>query len=159
VAIIVAVIGSHVSLIYALDVGWYCEERTASEVAEPVLTGLFAPGLLFGMGLLFFVAGMFTPRAFARKGSRRFIVDRMWRLGHPVVAYLFIVNPVMNIFGDRAMSIEEGIADYLGNTYWDDVEFGVAWFNAALLLFSCDYAGVASFADYLVHAPSPSCLP
>jgi peptidoglycan/LPS O-acetylase OafA/YrhL len=141
VAIIVGVIGSHVSLIYALDVGWYYEERTASEVAEAVLAGLFAPGLLFGMGLLFFVAGMFTPPAFARKGSRRFIVDRMWRLGLPVVAYLFIVNPVMNFFGDRAMGIEEGIADYLRNTYWDDVEFGVAWFIAALLLFSFVYAG------------------
>jgi glucans biosynthesis protein C len=140
VAIIIGVIGSHVSLIYALDVGWYYEERTASEVAEAALAGLFAPGLLFGMGLLFFVAGMFTPRAFDRKGSRRFIVDRMWRLGLPVVAYLFIVNPVMNFFGDRAMGIEEGIADYLRNTYWDDVEFGVAWFIAALLLFSFVYA-------------------
>ena len=34
VAVIVGVIGAHVSLIYALDVGWYYEERSASEVAK-----------------------------------------------------------------------------------------------------------------------------
>jgi hypothetical protein len=57
VAIIVGVIGSHVSLLYALDVDFYYQERTAGEVARAVLGGIFAPGLLFGMGLLFFVAG------------------------------------------------------------------------------------------------------
>ena len=57
VAVIVGVIGSHVSVIYALDIGWWYEERTASEIASAVLAGVFAPGLLFGMGLMFFIAG------------------------------------------------------------------------------------------------------
>jgi fucose 4-O-acetylase-like acetyltransferase len=140
VAVIVGVIGSHVSLIYALDVGWWYEERTASEVAKAVLAGVFAPGLLFAMGLMFFVAGWFTPPAFERKGARRFVIDRMWRLGVPTVAYLFVVNPAMNFFGDRAMGQGETVADYLRNTYWYDVELGVAWFMAALLAFSVVYA-------------------
>jgi fucose 4-O-acetylase-like acetyltransferase len=140
VGLIVGVIGSHVSLIYALDVGWYYEERTASEVAKAVLAGVFSPGLLFGMGLLFFVAGMFTPPALERKGARRFVIDRLWRLGIPTGAYLFVVNPTMNFFGDRAMGEGETIADYFRRTYWDDVELGVAWFIAALLLFSLAYA-------------------
>ncbi|HSL24954.1 MAG TPA: hypothetical protein VLA54_01640, partial [Acidimicrobiia bacterium] len=53
--VIVGVIGAHVSLIYALDVAWYYQERTASEIAKSVLAAVFAPGLLFGMGLLFFL--------------------------------------------------------------------------------------------------------
>ena len=140
VAIIVGVIGSHVSLIYALDVGWYYEERTASEVAKAVLAGVFSPGLLFGVGLLFFVAGFFTPRALNRKGPRRFVIDRLWRLGVPTVAYLFVVNPAMNFFGSQAMGEGETVADHFRRTYWDDVELGVAWFLAALLLFSLAYA-------------------
>lgn len=141
VVIVVGVIGAHVSLIYALDVGWYYEERTASALARAVLAGVFAPGLLFGMGLLFFVAGMFTPRALAHKGPRRFVVDRLWRLGIPVVAYLFVVNPAMNFLGDRATGSREGVADYFRRTYRHDIELGVAWFIAALLLFSVAWAG------------------
>jgi hypothetical protein len=140
IAVIVGVIGSHVSLIYALDVGWWYEERTASEVAKAVLAGVFAPGLLFAMGLMFFVAGWFTPPAFGRKGASRFAMDRLWRLGVPTVAYLLLVNPMMNFFGDRAMGERETVADYFRNTYWFDVELGVAWFMAALLMFSLAYA-------------------
>ena len=140
VSVIVGVIAAHVSLIYALDVGWYYEERTASAVTEAVLAGIFSPGVLFGMGLLFFVAGLFTPPALERKGTARFVADRAWRLGIPTVAYLFVVDPAMNWFGDRAMGVEEGIGDYFRRTYFDDVEFGVAWFVAALLAFSVVYA-------------------
>lgn len=139
IVVIVGVIGSHVSLIYALEVGWYYQERTASQVAKAVLAGIFSPGLLFAMGLLFFVAGLFTPPALERKGPRRFVIDRLWRLGVPAVVYVFVINPAMNFFGDRAMGEGEGFGDYLRRTYWDDVEFGVAWFMAALLVFSLGY--------------------
>ena len=140
VAIIVGVIGSHVSVIYALDVGWWYEERTASEIATAVLAALFAPGLLFGMGLMFFVAGWFTPPALERKGPRGFVVDRLWRLGTPTAIYLFVVDPALNFFGARAMGERETLTDYFRRTYWDDVELGVAWFMAALLMFSLAYA-------------------
>lgn len=140
VAIITGVIGAHVALIYALDVGWYYEERTASTVAKAILAAVFSPGLLFGMGLMFFLAGMFTPAALAAKGPRRFAAERLRRLGLPVVAYVFVINPAMNALGDRAMGQGEGLADYLRRTYRDDVELGVAWFIAALLLFSLGYA-------------------
>jgi hypothetical protein len=140
VAVIIGVIGAHVAMIYALDVGWYYEERTASEVAKAILAALFAPGLLFGMGLLFFVAGLFTPRAFARKGPWRFAGDRALRLGVPTLVYLFVVNPAMNFWGDHAMGYGESVPDYFRRTYFDDVELGVAWFIAGLLVFSFLYA-------------------
>lgn len=140
VVIICGVIGAHVSLIYALDVGWYYEERTAGAVAQAVLAGLFAPGLLFGMGLLFFIAGLFTTRALSRRGTRRFVVERLWRLGVPTAAYVFIVNPAMTFGGDRAMGQRENLGDYFRHTYREDIDFGVAWFIAALLLFSLAWA-------------------
>jgi hypothetical protein len=51
IVVIVGVIGAHVSLINALDVGWYYEERTAGEVTRAILAAMFAPGLLFGRDL------------------------------------------------------------------------------------------------------------
>jgi hypothetical protein len=150
VAVIVGVIGAHVSLIYALDVGWYYQERTASTVAKAVLAAAFAPGLLFGMGLLFFVAGLVTPPAIARKGPRRFAVDRLWRLGIPIVAYVFVLNPLLNFLGDHAMGYGETVDDYFRRTYWDDVEFGIAWFIFALLLFSL------AWAAWRAHRPAPA---
>ncbi|HET9203534.1 MAG TPA: acyltransferase [Acidimicrobiia bacterium] len=155
VAVIVGVIGAHVSLIYALDVGWYYEERTASEVAKAILAGAFSPGLLFGMGLLFFVAGLFTPPALERKDARRFVVDRLWRLGVPTVAYLLLVNPAMNFFGDSAMGEGETVGAYFRRTYWDDVELGVAWFMAALLAFSIAYAAWRWRHPLLIGAHTP----
>ncbi|HEX5630840.1 MAG TPA: acyltransferase, partial [Acidimicrobiia bacterium] len=143
------------SLIYALDVGWYYQERTATDVAKAVLAAVFSPGLLFGMGLLFFVAGLFTPPALERKGARRFIVDRLWRLGVPTVAYVFVINPAMNFFGDRAMGQGETIADYFGRTYWDDVELGVAWFITALLAFSLVYAAWRRRRPQTIRAATP----
>ncbi|HSJ71442.1 MAG TPA: acyltransferase [Acidimicrobiia bacterium] len=140
VAIIVGVIGSHVSVIYALDIAWWYEERTANEISKAVLAGVFAPGLLFGMGMMFFVAGWFTPPAFERKGARRFVIDRLWRIGIPTAVYLFVLNPAMSFFGARAMGEGATIANYWRRTYWDDVELGVAWFMAALLMFSLAYA-------------------
>lgn len=140
VAVVTGVIGSHVGLIYALDVAWYYEERTASGIATAILAGVFSPGLLFAMGLLFFVAGLFAPPALDRKGLRRFVADRSWRLGIPTVVYLFLVNPALNFVGDHAMGEGERLADYLRLTYADDVEFGVAWFLAALWAFSLVYA-------------------
>jgi hypothetical protein len=140
VAVIVGVIGAHVAIIYALDVGWYYEELTAGEVTKALLAAAFSPGALFGMGLLFFVAGLFTPPALERKGARRFMADRAWRLGVPVIAYLFVVDPAMNALGSWATGEGESVAEYFRNTYWDDVEFGVAWFILALLAFSLVFA-------------------
>jgi hypothetical protein len=57
-----------------------------------------------------------------------------------LLAYLFVINPAMNVFGDRAMGTAEGVAEYFRLSYWHDVEFGVAWFIAALLLFSLGFA-------------------
>ena len=71
------------------------------------------------MGLLFFVAGLFTPPALAYKGPRRFIGDRLWRLGVPTVAYLFVINPAMNLFGDRAMGANPMQVSALGRAVLD----------------------------------------
>ena len=128
-------------MIYALDVGWYYEERTASAVATAILAGVFSPGLLFGMGLLFFVAGLFhisCLRPQRAHGASSSTGCGVWASLRPPTCS--VVDPAMNFFGDRAMGQGETVAEYFRLTYREDVEFGVAWFMAALLAFSVVYA-------------------
>jgi len=50
----------------------------------------------FFMGLLFFVAGFFAPGSLDRKGTKQFIRDRAFRLGLPVLFYMFVLGPICN---------------------------------------------------------------
>ena len=46
------------------------------------------------MGLLFLLSGYFTPGSYERKGPRKFLTDRLLRLGIPTLLYVFIISPL-----------------------------------------------------------------
>lgn len=140
VAVIVGVIAAHVSTAYILDIDWYYEERTASAVSEALLAPVVWMGLLFGMGLLFLVAGLFTPAAFARKGPRGFALGRLMRLGLPLVVFVFVFEPLTDFVGYRGMGGDDGFIAYLDRWRREDADLSVMWFVAALLAFSLVYA-------------------
>jgi fucose 4-O-acetylase-like acetyltransferase len=140
VAVIVGVIAAHVSTAYILDVDWYYMERTAAAVSETVLTPIVWTGLLFGMGLLFLVAGLFTPPAFARKGPRGFALGRLMRLGLPLAVFVIVFEPLTDFVGYRGMGGDDGFIAYLDRWRREDADLSVMWFVAALLAFSLVYA-------------------
>jgi peptidoglycan/LPS O-acetylase OafA/YrhL len=139
VAVITGVIAFHVATAYLLDISWYYQEQTASKAAVAVATAVFVPTALFGMAVLFLVAGMMTARSVARKGSRPFWRDRLLKLGLPIVAYLLVVDPATSVLGSW------GSGDYLDFATMVRYEFthtgsGPMWFVIALLVFSLTYA-------------------
>ena len=140
VVVIAGVIVAHTATAYILDFDWYYEERTASVVTEAIVGVIVGAGLLFGMGLLFLLAGLLTPPAFARKGAPRFARDRLLRLGIPLVVYVFVIDPLTDFIGYRATGGSRGLAGYLGIWWRDDADLGPAWFVAVLLVFSLGYA-------------------
>ena len=94
------------------------------------------------MGILFFIAGHFIPASYDRKGFRKFIKDRLVRLGVPTVFYIFIINPIItdvimgfmdshSFFQDYAKNITS--LRFIGDT-------GPLWFTFALLAFTVFYA-------------------
>jgi glucan biosynthesis protein C len=142
VTVIVAVIVAHVATAYIIDpAGWYYEERTASEAAEALVLAVVGPGLLFGMGVLFLLAGLLSAPALARKGPGRFAIDRLLRLGLPLFVYVWVVDSLTGYLGDRGSGVDVGFFEYLGRWWPEYADFGVAWFIAALLGFSLVYAG------------------
>jgi glucan biosynthesis protein C len=140
VAVIVGVIAAHVSTAYILDFDWYYEERTASAVSEAVLSAIFGTGLLFGMGLLFLVAGLYTPPSCARKGPRGFALGRAMRLGLPLVVFVIVIDSLTDFVGYRGMGGDDGLIAYLDRWRREDADLSVMWFVAALLAFSLAYA-------------------
>ena len=142
VAVIVGVIITHVATAYVLDSDWYYEERTAHAVTEAVVASAILPAALFGMAALFLVAGWLAHRSLVRKGSGRFVLGRLTRLGVPLVIFTTLVGPLTSVVGGWAEG-EPGSGD-LGSMFIGevrDLDTGPTWFLAALLVFSMAYAG------------------
>jgi peptidoglycan/LPS O-acetylase OafA/YrhL len=140
IAIIVGMIVTHVATAYLIDIDWYYMERTAGDPAEMLGWALVGIGALFGMGLLFLVAGLFTPRSLTRKGPHRFAIDRLVRLGSPLLVYVFVIDLVTDFFGYRGMGGTDAPIPYLARWWRADADLGPAWFIAVLLAFSLVYA-------------------
>lgn len=98
----------------------------------------------FSMSLFFFVSGYFIPASLERKGTKTFILDRLKRLGIPVLIYIFIIHPICVKLVYPQLNIVEFTMkgfhnlDFLGRT-------GPLWFAFALLIFSVIFALVHKY--------------
>jgi len=114
-------------------------EASLSGVAEALLVPIVSIGGLFLMGLFFFVSGLLTPSALDRKGVRRFVVDRLWRLGVPFAAFTLLLWPI------TMYAVREPF-EHQGSLWWwftheePILDNGPIWFIGVLLLFSLGYA-------------------
>ena len=121
---------------------------TATQV---VLFALVSPFAFFLIALLFLVAGLLTPSSLQRKGTARFLGDRLLRLGVPFVVYVLLVQPTLNYALQHPLGAAPGSywAEYLGSGRLDT---GPLWFVGVLLVFSVGYAGWSNFWEW------PACI-
>lgn len=141
VVLIAGVIAIHGLIGYSdLDVWPYglVRETTMSTPAHVALLVVAGPFGLFLMALLFLVAGLLTPSSLRRKGTRKFIQDRLLRLGVPFLVFVLLLWPVLlyaiyRPFGHVTSSFWAATRDGMPDT-------GPAWFIAVLLLLSLLYA-------------------
>lgn len=116
-------------------------EATLDPVVEMVLLVALSPFGFFLIALLFLVAGLLTPGSHDRKGGRRFVHDRLLRLGVPFAVYVFLVQPLLvyavaHPYGGASGSFWQ---EYLGAE--KQIDTGPLWFVGVLLLYSLAYAG------------------
>jgi glucans biosynthesis protein C len=141
-AITLVVLG-HVAVSYGAAGDWYYHgEGQASVAAQLLMLPLMAIGASFMMGLLFLVAGYFTPRSYDRKGPGSFLADRLKRLGIPLLLFAIVIHPLCEYLvqahsGEYRGSYWSFIPPYVRNL--DTSGFGVTWFLEALLIFSIFY--------------------
>lgn len=141
VVLIAGVIAFHGLLGYSdLEVWPYGLVRETTMAAPSMALALAAAGPfgLFLMALLFLVAGLLTPEALHRKGTRRFVGERLLRLGVPFLVFVGLLWPVLLYALYRPLGHVTG--SLWVATLQGEPDTGPAWFVAVLLLFSLVYA-------------------
>ncbi len=143
---IILVISMHAADTYSPLGNWYFVDRRP--LSEPALLTFAAWQMYlqcFFMGLLFFIAGLFVPSSFDRKGSLQFLRDRAFRLGLPTLLYMFCIGPLTEYYlahswtsTERTSFLNEWIKHIRNGQFLQ--ENGPLWFCVALLIFSAAYA-------------------
>lgn len=124
----------------------------------------------FFMGLFFLIAGYFHPGSLDRKGSIKFVLDRLWRFGVPVVIMVLGITP---LFIYQHEVLYSGVpacgywnfytGAYLGITPrpigWPGdpgihTEFVHLWFIENLFIYGCVYALYRLLVGKLDHKPA-----
>jgi fucose 4-O-acetylase-like acetyltransferase len=144
---IILVISMHAADTYSPLGSWYFVQRT--KLGIPTLLTFAAWQMYlqaFFMGLLFFIAGYFVPQSLARKGRLRFVRDRAFRLGLPVLFYMLLLGPVTEYYVAHSWSAP---GSSFIREWWLHIidlevlsENGPLWFCLALLIFSLLYAAL-----------------
>lgn len=138
----ILVIMHHTSITYGGEGSWYYVEAVGGDLTptKAMLSMFTGVNQAFFMGFFFLISGFFTPGAFNRKGSARFLVDRFIRLGIPLIVYMMLIGPGLNYALNFAGTTP------LWSFYKESVltfkvmDIGPLWFAEALLYFAIIYA-------------------
>jgi len=122
----------------------YVEEGEISMVSTILLTLFVAINQAFFMGFFFMISSYFTPGSYDRKGAGAFVLDRLKRLGIPLLFYIVVIDPLLTFvlarFYGYAGSLGQFLRLHLQNTLdYKSLGVGPLWFVAALLIFSLVY--------------------
>jgi fucose 4-O-acetylase-like acetyltransferase len=121
---------------------WYWEVQHPDVFSFMVLTMHNCVVQSFSMGLFFFISGYFTAGSYARKGPRRFLTDRLLRLGIPLLLYDWLINPLASLpilliqASSSAKSVGGKAAGYYSSFH---IGTGPLWFVETVLIFSLIY--------------------
>jgi glucans biosynthesis protein C len=143
IMLITMVLGVHLSITYGGGGSWYYKEVQQPDVLSfMVLTMHNCVVQSFSMGLFFFISGYFTAGSYDRKGPRRFLTDRLLRLGIPLLLYDWLINPLASL---PILLVQPSSS---GGTVWDKaagyyssfhIGTGPLWFVETVLIFSLIY--------------------
>lgn len=145
---IILVVSMHAADTYSPLGNWYFVDRHPLSTATLLTFAAWQMYLqCFFMGLLFFVAGFFVPSSFERKGALQFVRDRGFRLGMPVLLYMFCIGPLTEYYLAHSWTSTEPTS--FSNEWVKHIrngqflqENGPLWFCVALLIFSIAYVAV-----------------
>jgi glucans biosynthesis protein C len=144
--LILIVICHHAAVTYSHVGGWYYLDGPEPPLSVKLpFIALETYDQAYFMGLLFFLAGYFVPRAFDAKGSGRFLRDRAIRLGIPSLLFMLIIHPITvywllrRFYDPGRPSLNAVYGRYImsGRVLSGT---GPMWFAVALLVFCCAYA-------------------
>ncbi|MFT7560190.1 MAG: glucan biosynthesis protein C [Flavobacteriales bacterium] len=131
------VILHHTAIVYGGGGSWYWVQE--EQFTNLSLLFFNVVNQSFFMGFFFLFAGYYTPASFARKGIKRFWVERLQRLAVPLMAYFFIISPITKALARRSTD-QPFWAELVNMVQWQEFEPGPLWFAEALLIFAALYS-------------------
>jgi len=122
----------------------YVEAGEISTVSTILMTLFVAINQAFFMGFFFMISSYFTPGSYDRKGPGPYVLDRLKRLGIPLLFYIVVIDPLLNFvlarYNGYPGSLGQFLRLHLQNTLdYKALGVGPLWFVAALLIFSLAY--------------------
>jgi len=150
----VLVVGVHAAVTYGAAGSWFFDDPVRNFPTSAALTFFNIYCQSFFMGLFFFISGLFTPRSIERKGPARFVLDRLVRLGIPLVVFFFLIDPLTEYAGYRAdhpAGVDLLAFLRVGIRTLENTGTGPLWFVQTLLGFSIIAALVAAFVPGTVR--------
>jgi len=135
----VLVVLHHTFITYGAPGGWYFKQPSNLKAALFPMTVFVATNQSFFMGFFFFLSALFVGPSYKKKGAGKFLVDRLKRLGVPLVFYSLVLSPVLNYTVEHyGYGQHHSFTEYMsGYHHW--IDFGVMWFVAALIVFNLVY--------------------
>jgi fucose 4-O-acetylase-like acetyltransferase len=139
ILVIALVVIVHVAIVYG-GLAADADAVAADALSSGVLLWLGLTAQAFAMGLLFAIAGYFTPGAYDRRGAWGFVRSRLLHLGVPLLFYDLVINPLI-VFaataGRQGAPLSTFVASY--PSFITGVGTGPTWFLLNLLLFDLGY--------------------
>ncbi len=137
--IIMVVVMVHTAVTYSGIGDWYYIENKVQDVGSIVFFGSFGAIMQsFDMSFLFMVAGYFVPLSYDMKGPAKFIKDRLYRLGIPLLIYMLILHQLSVKLADPQVDIIDFYINSIKNLSIFSGS-GPLWFVLVLLIFTAIY--------------------
>jgi glucans biosynthesis protein C len=144
---IVLVLLVHIALTYGASGLWYYKEGSLKGPEYYAFLVFTCTCQAFFMGILFLLAGYFTPASFDRKGSGQFTLDRLIRLWLPVGVFILLIDPFVQyaLISAGAWPSPTGLPITLQDlpglflNPFSGLGFGPLWFIEALFYFTLIY--------------------
>lgn len=128
----ILVILHHNAIAYSGSGPWGIIDPGADEISSILFLIFTAVNQTYFMAAFFLLAGYFTPRSLENKGPQAFLLDRLLRLGIPVLVYTTLIVNINGLILDRLV-YQTPFHVRLG---WD---VGPLWFLVELMFFSSIY--------------------
>ena len=145
---IILVVMFHTAITYSgIGYWFYIEPSNLGNATYFFFLILISFSQAFFMSLLFAVAGYFIPGSLAKKGIKKFIAGRIFRLGLPSLIFALFIFPICEMLANPSFNFNyylHGIKTFRFISWT-----GPLWFTLALLGFTLIYVTAKRWIDAL----------
>lgn len=155
----VIVLLHHLAITYGAPGGWYYREfefHQLDTISLAVLVLFSASNQAYFMAFFFFLSGYFSGQATQDHQPGSFLVQRVIRLGVPVLLFVYILSPALKIIR-MSMLYSQQISWVTIEQIYQNLNFGIElgpmWFIVLLLIFSA-LLPIVRRATFSLSAPN-----